>query len=122
MKLILQDLAGQCSALCQAERLDVAIKSEEFSAYSHAETNPNMRSKEEQSASAMEALKSFDLKQFTRSLFTDRVKSDPDPYLLLLLAQQDLGEGREEQAMCLVEAAFSAFDQAIEDNGIKLVG
>ena len=35
----------------------------------------------------------------------------PDPYLLLLLADQELVEGREEQARYLVEAAYESFDR-----------
>jgi hypothetical protein len=34
-----------------------------------------------------------------------------DAYLLVLLADQELTEGREEQARYLVEAAYEYFDQ-----------
>jgi hypothetical protein len=34
-----------------------------------------------------------------------------DPYLLLLLADQELDAGREEQAGYLVEAAYEAYDE-----------
>jgi hypothetical protein len=36
---------------------------------------------------------------------------EEDPYLLVLLADQALDEGREQQAACLVDAAYAAFDQ-----------
>jgi hypothetical protein len=34
-----------------------------------------------------------------------------DPYLLLMLADQELVDGREEQARYLVEAAYELYDQ-----------
>ena len=34
-----------------------------------------------------------------------------DPYLLVLLADQELTDGREDQARCLVEAAYDVFDR-----------
>ena len=37
-----------------------------------------------------------------------------DPFILLLLAEQELNEGRKEQAMYLVEAAYEAYDQPRE--------
>ena len=37
--------------------------------------------------------------------------ADSDPYALILLADQEFGEGRNEQARYLVEAAYEAFDQ-----------
>jgi hypothetical protein len=36
---------------------------------------------------------------------------EDDPYLLVLLAGQALDEGREQQAACLVDAAYAAFDR-----------
>jgi hypothetical protein len=36
---------------------------------------------------------------------------DADPYLFVLLADQELGERRPEQAESLIEAAYSAYDQ-----------
>jgi hypothetical protein len=35
-----------------------------------------------------------------------------DAYLLVLLADQELKAGRSDQAGCLVEAAYAAFDEA----------
>jgi hypothetical protein len=37
-----------------------------------------------------------------------------DPYILLLLAEQELEDGREEQAIYLVEAAYEGYDQRNE--------
>jgi len=37
-----------------------------------------------------------------------------DPYLLILLADQELREGRKEQARYLVEAGYEAYDQQYE--------
>jgi hypothetical protein len=36
---------------------------------------------------------------------------DADPYLFVLLADQELGERRPEQAESLIEAAYAAYDQ-----------
>jgi hypothetical protein len=36
---------------------------------------------------------------------------DVDPYLFVLLADQELGEQRPEQANSLIEAAYIAYDQ-----------
>jgi hypothetical protein len=36
---------------------------------------------------------------------------DSDPYLLVLLADQELTAGRDEQACCLLDAAYAAFDR-----------
>jgi hypothetical protein len=41
-------------------------------------------------------------------------KPDIDAHLLLVLADQELTEGREEQARYLVEAAYEAFDRKAE--------
>ena len=43
-----------------------------------------------------------------------------DPYLLLLLANQELVGGREGQARCLIEAAYEIFDRKAEANAFKL--
>jgi hypothetical protein len=34
-----------------------------------------------------------------------------DPYLLLLLADQEIAAQRPEQADCLIDAAYAAYDQ-----------
>jgi hypothetical protein len=45
-------------------------------------------------------------------VFADPVPQlQTDPYLLLLLADQELIEGRKEQASCLIEAAYDFFDR-----------
>jgi len=46
-----------------------------------------------------------------RALLKQQPDVDTDPYLLLLLADQELVEGRDEQARYLVEAAYESFDQ-----------
>ena len=38
-------------------------------------------------------------------------KNDTDPYMFVLLADQELGEQRPEQAKSLIEAAYAAYDQ-----------
>ncbi len=46
-----------------------------------------------------------------RALSKMLVTTPSDPYLLILLADQELMDGREQQAACLVEAAYEAFDR-----------
>ncbi len=41
---------------------------------------------------------------------TDRWR-DPDPYLLVLLAEQEIEADRPEQAASLIDAAYAAYDQ-----------
>ncbi len=41
---------------------------------------------------------------------------DADPYLLLLLADQELLEGREEQARHLITTAYEVFDRKAKTN------
>jgi hypothetical protein len=55
--------------------------------------------------------------RITRTLLMTAPKRSIDPYLLLLLADQELVEGREEQARYLVEAAYEVFDRKT-DTGI----
>ncbi len=47
--------------------------------------------------------------QPARSLIANQ--NDTDPYLFVLLADQELGEQRPEQAKSLIEAAYAAYDQ-----------
>ncbi len=49
--------------------------------------------------------------RFARTFARAAPEAKADPYLLLLLADQELIEGREEQARSLVEAAYECFDQ-----------
>jgi hypothetical protein len=58
--------------------------------------------------------------RFDQSLATPPEKASTSPYLLLLLANQELAEGREDQARCLVEAAYELFDQKAEGGAFKL--
>jgi hypothetical protein len=56
-------------------------------------------------------MKRFGSGLFARTLVKSPPITESDPYLLVLLADQELGEGREEQAIYLVDAAYEAFDQ-----------
>jgi hypothetical protein len=67
---------------------------------------------------AVPATKNRPLKELMKRLAQGRLARDPappevnpDPYLLLLLADQELVEGREDQARYLVEAAYESFDR-----------
>ncbi|HEY0185712.1 MAG TPA: hypothetical protein VGC09_23155 [Rhodopila sp.] len=46
--------------------------------------------------------------------------ADIDPYLLLILADQELLDGREDQARSLVEAAYACFDQKARSSAAGL--
>ena len=54
------------------------------------------------------------LKQVTPVICNSRPKDNTEPYLLILLADQELDDGREEQARYLVEAAYHIFDLTTE--------
>jgi hypothetical protein len=59
------------------------------------------------------------MKRLDSNRFAQRSLKPPsgkkiDPYNLVLLADQELGEGREEQARYLIEAAYGAYDQQNE--------
>lgn len=58
--------------------------------------------------------------RFRRSLSKSPPAKASDPYLLILLADQELVEGREQQAKSLVEAAYEAFDQRTEARVYRL--
>jgi hypothetical protein len=57
-------------------------------------------------------LKRFGLGRFAGVVPKAIKHSDEDAYLLVLLADQELAAGREEQAACLLDAAYAAFDCA----------
>ncbi|HET6306914.1 MAG TPA: hypothetical protein VFG12_06995 [Rhodopila sp.] len=44
-----------------------------------------------------------------------------DPFILVLLADQELAEGREDQASCLIEAAYDAYDRRRQPPRLRLV-
>jgi hypothetical protein len=52
--------------------------------------------------------------RIARALLMTPPKPDIDPHLFLLLADQELIEGREEQARYLIEAAYEIFDRKTE--------
>jgi hypothetical protein len=45
---------------------------------------------------------------------------DHDAYLLVLLADQELTEGRDAEARCLLDAAYAAFDRQTADQKDRL--
>lgn len=53
----------------------------------------------------------FGLARFARAVVNASPASHPDAYLLVLLADQELTAGRDQQAQVLVDAAYAAFDQ-----------
>jgi hypothetical protein len=55
--------------------------------------------------------KRFGLARFMRGTAKPGADADPDAYLLVLLADQELTVGRDEQAEILIDAAFAAFDR-----------
>lgn len=48
--------------------------------------------------------------------------TEDDPYLLILLAGQAFDEGREQQASCLVDAAYAAYDSRANVTHLKHLG
>jgi hypothetical protein len=61
-------------------------------------------------------VKRFGSERIPRALGNAPPIPETDPYLLLLLADQEMTEGREEQARYLVESAYDAFDRKAEAN------
>jgi hypothetical protein len=55
-------------------------------------------------------------KQMARSFARAAPETPTDPYLLLLLADQEMVDGREEQARYLIEAAYEFFDRKARVN------
>jgi hypothetical protein len=55
-------------------------------------------------------LKRLTMGRLARVLRKPSAVTQDDPHLLVLLASQALDEGREDQATCLIEAAYAAFD------------
>jgi hypothetical protein len=54
--------------------------------------------------------------RLARSVLNTPAKLDTDPYILLLLADQEFADGREVQARHLVDAAYEFFDRKAKAN------
>jgi hypothetical protein len=80
----------------------------------------NSHGVETKHASLTRLMKRLGSGRFARAFFKTPATKKNDPYLLLLLADQELDEGREEQARYLVEAAYEAFDQQKESGVYRL--
>jgi hypothetical protein len=65
-------------------------------------------------------LKRLGSRRLRREIVKPDLGANKDPYLLLLLADQELVEGREEQARYLVEAAYEVFDRKASSNVYEL--
>jgi hypothetical protein len=65
-------------------------------------------------------MKRIGAKQIGRSFATAAPETPTDPYLLLLLADQEMVDGREDQAKYLVEAAYEFFDRNARVNARTL--
>ncbi|MEA2739021.1 MAG: hypothetical protein QOH05_2328 [Acetobacteraceae bacterium] len=76
--------------------------------------------------SAMEEIPVTPLAKSLRSPMLLRARNKPfpsadtDPYLLVLLADQELAERREDQARCLIDAAYQMFDRATKGRSLGL--
>jgi hypothetical protein len=57
------------------------------------------------------AFRRFGLTRFARGTVPTGANADPDGYLLVLLADQELTAGRDTQALTLLDAAYAAFDR-----------
>jgi hypothetical protein len=58
----------------------------------------------------------------SRVLFKACPIAEKDPYLLILLAAREFDEGHQERAICLVEAAYDAFDQRKNVTRLRTAG
>jgi hypothetical protein len=65
-------------------------------------------------------MKRFGAGRFARTPAKPSPEVNADPHLLLLLADQELVEGREEQARYLVEAAYECYDRKTTTNIYRL--
>jgi hypothetical protein len=54
--------------------------------------------------------------QLARAVLKTPTRLETDPYILLLLADQELADGREAQARYLVDAAYEFFDRKAKAN------
>jgi hypothetical protein len=107
----LQAFAGQSSITCHAGRLFVHPDREEVGMRPQAVIPLNEPAAEAKYTVLTGLMKRLGSGRFARALFKAPPVTENDPYLLILLADQELDEGREEQARYLVEAAYEAFDQ-----------
>jgi hypothetical protein len=65
------------------------------------------------------AFKRISLARCLRGIVKTGAYTDLDGYLLVLLAEQELTAGREQQAQSLLDAAYTAFDRhAQSDNAV----
>lgn len=80
----------------------------------------NSHGMETKHASLTRLMKRLGSGRFARAFFKAPPMKKSDPYLLLLLADQELDEGREEQARYLVEAAYEVFDRQKESRVYRL--
>ena len=76
-----------------------------------SERVPVVRSRLARSRPFMDLLKHLRAGRFARVFLKPAPKADTDPYLLLLLADQELSDGRKEQARHLIDAVYEHFDQ-----------
>ena len=55
-------------------------------------------------------------KRFAREEPATTTRTDPDGYLLVMLADQEHSAGRQLQALTLLDAAYAAFDRQAQDH------
>jgi hypothetical protein len=75
-----------------------------------ADLAPDSRTRKSASWALTDAFRRFGLTRFLRRTGKSGTQVDLDAYLLVLLADQELTAGRDEQAQALVDAAYAAFD------------
>jgi hypothetical protein len=75
-----------------------------------ADLAPGDRTWKPASWALTDAFRRFGLSRFLRRTAKSGRQVDLDAYLLVLLADQELTAGRDEQAQALVDAAYAAFD------------
>jgi hypothetical protein len=93
------------------DHYSAAAASKELPETLAADCPPDILGKKSASWTLPVAFKRFGLTHFARGRVPTGVNADPDGYLLVLLADQELTAGRDTQALTLLDAAFAAFDR-----------
>jgi hypothetical protein len=76
-----------------------------------ADCSRDVPGKQSASWTSLVAFRRFGLTRLARSTVPTGSDANPDGYLLVLLADQELTAGRDTQALTLLDAAYAAFDR-----------
>lgn len=93
-----------CSDSCESTDLPEAVP---------ADSSGTVHVRRTASRNLPVVFKRFGLMRFVRETAKVGTPVDLDAHLLVLLADQELTAGRDDQAQSLLEAAYAAFDQQV---------